>query len=82
MAGKRGESTGKRTASAAGRILRSPRASKAAKSAAASALTQVRSAERPRWRAYGPNARRYPQSPAHGLTCAHHSAGVRIRSGI
>lgn len=37
------EVTGKRAASAASKVLRSPTASKAAKSAAGSALTQVRS---------------------------------------
>lgn len=37
---KNSEVTGKRTASAAGRVLRDPKSSKAAKSAAASALTQ------------------------------------------
>ena len=44
---KRGnrESTGKRAASAAGRTLRSPTVSKAAKSAAGSALTQRKSTE-------------------------------------
>lgn len=41
----RSESTGKRAATAASRTLRSPIASKAAKSAAGSALTQVRSSE-------------------------------------
>jgi hypothetical protein len=46
MAGKRSsESTGQRAASAAGKTLRSPSATKAAKSAAASALTQRKSAE-------------------------------------
>jgi hypothetical protein len=46
MSGRRnGESTGKRTASAAARTLQGPTASKAAKSAAGSALTQRRSVE-------------------------------------
>lgn len=40
MAKKRNEVTSKKAASAAGRVLRDPKASKAAKSAAASALTQ------------------------------------------
>jgi hypothetical protein len=37
---KNSEVTGKKAASAAGRVLRSPQSSKAAKTAAASALTQ------------------------------------------
>jgi len=42
MASKRNsEVTGKRAASAAGKVLRNPKSSAAAKSAAASALTQV-----------------------------------------
>ncbi|WP_295018501.1 hypothetical protein [Tabrizicola sp.] len=38
--GKSGEVTGKKAASAASKVLRDPRASAAAKTAAASALTQ------------------------------------------
>lgn len=37
-----GETTGKKAASNAARVLRDPKASKAAKSAAGSALTQVK----------------------------------------
>jgi hypothetical protein len=37
----RNEKTGKKAAPAAGKVLRNPRSSKAAKSAAASALTQA-----------------------------------------
>lgn len=40
------ETTGKKAASNAGKVLADPRASKAAKSAAASALTQVRDKKR------------------------------------
>ena len=42
MAKPRNETTSARAASAAGKVLRDPRASVAAKTAAASALTQVR----------------------------------------
>ena len=42
MAKPRNETTSARAASAAGKVLRDPRASAAAKTAAASALTQVR----------------------------------------
>lgn len=44
MAHKR--TTGKKAASAAGKTLRNPKASKAAKSAAASALSQTKSKKR------------------------------------
>ena len=40
------ETTGKKAASAAGKVLADPKSSKAAKSAAASALTQVRDKKR------------------------------------
>jgi hypothetical protein len=39
--GKSGEMTGKAAASAAGKVLANPKSSKAAKTAAASALTQA-----------------------------------------
>lgn len=42
MAKKSNEVTGKQAASAAGRVLRNPKSTKEAKSAAASALTQRR----------------------------------------
>lgn len=42
MAKSRNETTSARAASAAGKVLRDPRASAAAKTAAASALTQAR----------------------------------------
>lgn len=42
MAKTRNETTSARSASAAGKVLRDPRASAAAKTAAASALTQAR----------------------------------------
>jgi hypothetical protein len=45
MSRKNQESTGKKAASAAGKTLSNPNASKAAKSAAASALTQYKSKE-------------------------------------
>jgi len=42
------ETTGKKAASNAGKVLANPHASKAAKSAAASALTQVKDKPKPR----------------------------------
>lgn len=45
MAAKKSESTGRKAASAASKVLKNPKASPAAKTAAASALTQSRSAE-------------------------------------